>query len=304
MKKAIVKFFCLLAISAGATEAINAQTFFETAKDDGIVNFTTKSLTQLKLNLSSTAVGLGYNYVGGKTVDKTRLLFNGEFKIKPNDDGIATLVKNGELQPGLKVNTAIGVRIVEPIKAFFSAFDFYIKPTYILNGYTIYDSVRGSTGADPVYDINKHSFGLNLLVNGVLAPGRVNIFFGVQYGKNWTNNGEDLDKGTVQTITSYAGSPLQSLITNQKDVKYGVLKNLNKSPLKIDLIFDPRIKLNHSDKTNIDLGIFGYYRTDGASKKYRSGFGVCFLNDKDPSKIFASLGYELPGFGNDVTAET
>jgi hypothetical protein len=293
--------WALLILLACIIADTSAQTFFETAEDDGIISFSTNRVSQLKLNMSSTAISYGFNYLAGDATDKKRFIINVQVKAKPNDNGMAVLLKTGNLQPGLIINSAIGGRIRDVLPGFFNAFDLYVKPTFALNGFTMYDSLRGVSGEDPVYKATKGTFGANLLLNGVLSPGSVNFFFGIQYGSYWTSNGDNLPDGSVQIVTPYAGSSTKYLFRDAVEVKYGQLESVTKNPFKVDLIFDPALKLNDKDKTNIRLGFFGYYRTDGMEKKYRSGFGICFLDATDPSRIFSSLGYELPAFGEDVT---
>jgi hypothetical protein len=67
-------------------------------------------------------------------------------------------------------------------------FDFYLKPAYNLDGLSIFDTTRSANGQDAFYKTNKRSFSLNGLINGLICPGKFNIYFGVQFGSNWTNN--------------------------------------------------------------------------------------------------------------------
>ena len=278
-----------------------AQTFFETAKDDGIIAFKDTGLSQIKINPTSTAISYGYYYLNGKATASTRFILNVEVKAKPNDDGLATLVKTGNLQPGVQANIAAGIRINDPFKSFFSVFDIYVKPSFQLDGLSIYDTSRIKGGQEAFYKTNKASFGLNGLINILLSPGPVNIFIGLQKGPQCTNNSDDMDKGTLQVAQPALGGSNQTLFSDSKEVKVGQLSNVTKSPFKADLIFDPRIHFGRGG-TNMELGFFGYYRTDGKLKKYREGFGICFLNGTNPSKIFSSAGYELPTYGSDVNA--
>ncbi len=277
-----------------------AQTFFETAKDDAIINLrSTKEISQFKLNLTSTAISYGYYHTSGKAISKGKLLTSFEIKAKPNEDGITTLVKTGNLQPGLKLNGAIGYRISDIFKNMWSPLDISFKPEYSLTGYTIYDGSLGSLGN--VYEVNKSTVNLNFLVNFGVALGQTNLFLGFQTGPNFTNNISDLDDGTVQTIAPVTGSTTQQLFSDVKTVKVGKPENLTKTPIKIDVLFDPNIRINLNVGTNVKLGFFAYNRTDGKLDKNRRGLGICFLNSQDPSKVFTTIGYEFPVVGKDVT---
>jgi len=281
---------------------VNAQTFFETAKDDGIISFSNrKKLSQIKVSPSSTAASFGYYFI--KSPSQSGLIGNLEAKAKPNEQGMAVLVKTGDLQPGLQLNGALGYRLYNAIDKFFSAFDFYIRPSYKLDGYSILDTLRAVSGSEAFYKTNKSSFALNGLMNVLLSPGKTNLYIGVQYGLNWTNNGDDLDDISIQTIHPYPGSATQTFFTDIKQAKSGVLRNVTSHPLKADLIIDPGIKLDNNKEATVRLGFFGYYRTNGYEKKYREGLGICFLNEANPGKIFSSIGYELPTHGPDVKIE-
>jgi len=286
---------------------VNAQTFFETAKDDGIISFSNrKTLSQIRVSPSSTAASFGYYFAKEpvKGMPQNGLMGNIEIKAKPNDEGMAILIKTGNLQPGFQVNGALGYRLSDPIKeAFFAVFDLYIKPTYKLDGYSILDSSRVASGRDAFYKTSKSSFALNGLVNMLLTPGPANIYIGAQFGPHWTNNGDDLDDVTIQAIHPYPGDASQTVFTDIKQAKSGTLLNETKWPLKVDIIIDPVIQLSNSDKTTVGLGFFGYYRNDGRYKKYREGFGICFLDLLNPGRIYSSIGYELPMNGADVKPE-
>src|SRR4051812_20045346 len=107
-----MKFYLILLLLFTSSLSFS-QTFFETAEDDGIITFRSndqKKLSQIKLNFSSTALTYGYYYLSGKAIDPTKFIFNTEVKLKPNDEGIAMLAKSGEFQPGIQINTALGIR--------------------------------------------------------------------------------------------------------------------------------------------------------------------------------------------------
>src|SRR5215467_2151726 len=125
-----------------STIAGKAQTFFETAKDDGIISFSKiKGLSQLKISPTSTAASFGYYYNNMKSTSKNGTVGNIELKVKANDDGLAALVKTGNLQPGFQINSAIGHRFQDIFPhAFFTVFDFYLKPSFKLEGFSIYDT--------------------------------------------------------------------------------------------------------------------------------------------------------------------
>lgn len=82
-KLSLLKITLLLFISTFAMIELCAQTFFETAEDDGIVSFSTKRVSQIKLNMSSTAISYGFYYLKGDAPSKTRFLLNGQIKAKP-----------------------------------------------------------------------------------------------------------------------------------------------------------------------------------------------------------------------------
>lgn len=299
-----------LAVIAGTSQVSSAQTFFETAKGDGILSFQNAAvkknvLSQLKLDLSNSAVGYGYYYNKGKSTSTVRFIMNVEVKAKPDDNSLATFVKNGQLQPGFSISSALGMRIL-PSGNVFQVIDLYVKPEFDFNNYTIYDSTRMASAQDPVYKVNKSTVGGNFLLNYLISPCKVNIFFGAQLGVLAGDNLDDLAKGTVQTLTTYPGSATKFLATDVQEVKKGQLKDQTTMPLKLDLVFDPGLQIQKAaDGTTMRLGFFGYYRSDVhiAAPTDRLGLGLCFLDAKDPSKIFTSIGYELAAWGSGVSAE-
>jgi hypothetical protein len=290
----------LILIFVFISSSLKGQTLFESAKDDGIIAFSKERISQIKINLSSTAITYGYYYVSGNSIYANKLLINGEFKAKPNDNGIATIAKEGKLQPSIQGNLSIGDRFNDVLlPKNWTVLDVYLKGEYRYNEYSIFDSTRINV-SDAFYKINKNTFNLNLLLNFGIALGKTNLFAGGQIGISKTNNSDDLDKGSVEKIQNYSS---YYLIKDVEEVKIGQLKNITKYPLKIDMLFDPGLQLNSNDKTNTRLGIFGYYRTDVNidKPKNRLGFGICLIDSQNPSRIFSSLGFELPKFGSGVT---
>lgn len=284
--------------------SVKSQTLFESAKDDGIISYCNDKVSQIKINLSSTAIKYGYYYVGGAPADKSRLLISGEVKAKPNDDGIATLAKEGKLQPGIQGNLSLGHRFNDVLLPNnWDFLDIYVKGEYHFNTYSLFDSTRIVNAIDPLYKTNRNTFGVNVLLNFGTALGKTNIFGGGQVGVSNTNNADDLDKGNVEVIQNYSNSSNHYLIKDIEEVKIGQLKNVTKYPLKFDLVFDPGLPLNNNDKTNIRLGVFGYYRSNikNDNPKNRAGIGFCLIDAQNPSRIFSSIGYEFPKFGSGVT---
>lgn len=303
MLKIIQQIFCLVLLLF-IVNNLKAQTYFETATDDATINLADSSSSQIKLSVASTAISYSYNYISNHASSIGRFIGAIEIKAKPNDDGLVSLIKSGELEPGINASATFGFRVFSTQNSpFFTAIDVMIKPSYSRNGFTIYDSLIGVEGKDPVYKTNKNSFALDLKVNGLMSPNIFNIYYGAQVGPHWTNNSDDLDDGSIQSTTPYAGDATQSLTRNQKTVKYGQLEDVTKYPLKFDLMIDPGFKFGRgSDTKSIAyLGLFGYFRKDNIdTQKSRIGFGLCLLNAINPSKIYSSLGYEVPTFGSDV----
>ena len=277
-----------------------SQTFFESAEGEGVISIRNSTVSQFKFNLNSTSITFGYYYIGPKTTDPGGFILNLEAKAKPNNQGIATLVKTGKLQPGIKVSPAFGYRWKRLLHNW-SVLDLYIKPEYSYNGYSIFDTLRLQTNEDPYYKVNKSSFAINAVLNFGFAVSRSNVFIGAQIGRNWDYNADDLDNITLQTLTLYPNSSSRYVFSDIEEAKAGHLEKLNKTPFAADLVIDPGLELGSSPGDNTKLGAFTYFRSNGAGKKYRSGFGLCLLSQQNPSKIFTSLGYELPAYGAGVT---
>lgn len=284
--------------------SVKGQTFFESAEGEGVIAFRKETVSQIKLNLSSTSITYGYYYVGGQAVDPIKFLFTGEIKAKPNDDGIATLVKTGKLQPGLQINGAIGIRLNDILlDNSWTVLDIYLKPEYKLNQYNLFDSLRINNNEKPLYKTTKNSLGGKILLNlGASIFNTSNIFLGIESGIISSTNEEDLDEITIQTTQPYPGLSNKQIVSDIEVARRGSLQNVTKVPLKLDVVFDPNFKLNNNDATNIKLGAFGYFRTElkEDKNKNRVGFGLCLLSTQDPSRIFSSLGYEIPIFGEGV----
>ncbi len=134
------KYYSALLVLSCTVGTVRSQTFFETAKDDGIISFSQiKGLSQLKVSPASTGASFGYYYNNIKSTSPVGVVGNVEVKVKANDDGLASLVSSGNLQPGFQVSSAIGCRLNDIFdkSKFFSVFDFYLKPTYKLDGLSI-----------------------------------------------------------------------------------------------------------------------------------------------------------------------
>ena len=309
MKKFNIKRFVVFAIFwvtgiIAITQECSGQTLFQTAKSDAIITFRTdvESLSQLKLNVGSSTLGYGYYYT--RVSDKGKgILINLELNAKPQD-GVAAIVKEGRIQPGIGVNGAIGYRMAFA-EGVFNMLDLYLKPEYSFNSYSIYDVDRTVAGKDALYKTTRSTYGGNLLVNYAIAPGRFNIYIGAQLGLLSSNNAEDLSKASIQTVETYPGSPNKSVISNVREVRKGQLQDKTLVPLKFDLVFDTGIELFKMQKSGTRLGTFGYYRTDlkEALPRNRIGVGLSFLDKQNPSKILTSIGYELPAFGSGVSTE-
>lgn len=288
--------------------SVQAQTFFESATGDGVINFakqTSGETSQFKLGLSTSAISYQYNYTGGNLAARNYSIFSFEISAKPNDNSLATFVKQGQLQPGFKLNAAIGHRWKLGVSPF-QALDIYGKPQFSFDSYDIYDSTRVVSGQDPVYKARKATYGGSLLVNYVFMPGPFNIYLGGELNLLSGNNSDALADGNVETITSYPGSATKILATDITAVKKGQLTQLTTMPLKIDFMLDPGLVVSKADPTNnMTIGFFGYYRGDVHidAPINRIGLGICFLGNSDPSKIYTSLGFELPTWGKGVSAD-
>src|ERR1700754_3513432 len=154
------KYYSALLLFGCTMSTARSQTFFETAKDDGIISFSRiKGLSQLKVSPTATGASFGYYYNNVKSTSAVGTVGNVEVKVKANDDGLASLVKGGSLQPGFKVSSAFGCRLndIFPDDKFFSVFDFYLKPAYSLDGFSIFDTTRSANGQDAFYKTNKGS---------------------------------------------------------------------------------------------------------------------------------------------------
>lgn len=291
-----VLVFCLARFSAGA------QTLFETAEGEGVIQFRQKKISQIKLNLSSTSITYGFYNISGNAASQTpRFLFSTELKLKPNEDGIATLVKTGEFAPGLKLNTSFGFRFRSLFESFFSPLDLYIKPQYSLNGYTIYDTTRKAQGEEMKYKATRSGLDVLIGFNSVLSPGVFNFFIGAEIGVKRGTNADDLEKGSFQKVEAVPGSVTEIILRDVEEVKIGVLERRTTHPLKLDLIMDPGFRFGKG--STVRPAPFGYYRRHLDEKKYRYGMGLCLVSDKDPSRIFTSFGYEFPVAGDGVKAE-
>lgn len=284
---------------------VSAQTFFETAKGDGIINFSgadKKYQSQIKADLTSTALAYGWNYQQISATSKQRLLVNFTAKVKPNDNGSASFINEGKLQSGFNLTGAVGTRFILPGNVF-KVLDISFKPEYTYSTFTIYDATRTANGQEPVYKQGKGSFAGNLLVNYLFTPGGFNVYLGAQLGLNFTNNSDDLTKANIETLEPYPGSTTKFVASNVKAVLKGQLENVTTAPLKFDMIFDSGVTLSKS--AGMRLGFMGYYRTDIKMDllKNRIGAGICFLDKANPSKVFTSFGFEFPTFGKGVTTD-
>jgi hypothetical protein len=277
-----------------------SQTFFESAEGEGVISIRNSTVSQFKFNLNSTSITFGYYYIGPKTTEPGGFILNLEAKAKPNNQGIATLVKTGKLQPGIKFSSALGYRWKRLLQNW-SVLDLYIKPEYSYNGYTIFDTLRQQTNEEPFYRVNKSSFAINAVINFGFAVSSYNVFIGAQVGRYWDYNADELDDVTLQTLTLYPNSTSRYVFSDIEEAKAGHLEKRNKTPFAADLVVDPGLELGNSPGDNTKLGAFTYFRSNGTGNRYRNGFGLCLLSQQNPSKIYTSLGYELPAYGKGVT---
>lgn len=295
----------LLLVSGLYIGEAKSQTFFETAEGEGNIFFRQGTVSQFKVNLASTTITYGYYFAKGESTSPRKLIGLFEVKAEPNDDGVATLLKEGNFQPGLQLNGALGIRFNDNLPGkTFSILDIYFKPDFQLNSYTLYDITRLARGEAPKYTDTRVQFGGSLLINYLTSPGKTNLYAGVEAGIRSSNNADDLDDGSLQTLQPVPGAANQFLRNGIEEVKLGELKRTTAIPLKIDMVFDLGMKLNKNATTGIRLGLFGYYRSNLKVNKNRIGMGICLLNAKDPSKIFTSFGYEFAGFGSDIKDDT
>jgi hypothetical protein len=312
MKQSILCFtFVLIGIITG-----ECQTFFETAKDDGVIAFrptsgktdptTTNTISQFKISPTSTAITYGFYGFVGDHADNRLFIYNIEAKVRPNSDGIAALIRSGKLQSGIGLNGAFGVRFNDNIfENRLFILDIYLKPEYSYTRQTIYDSTRFSNGKEALYKADKHYFGINLLLNALFTVGPCNVFLGAQVGHRTSDNVDDLADVTIQSTNQFIGQPYTQVKSSIITAKEGIYKNVNTMPFKFDIMLDTQVKIAETDSSNISLGVFSYFRNDLRYNKhqYRVGFGLCLLNAENPSKVFTSLGYELPMFGKEVDEE-
>lgn len=281
-----------------------AQTFFEAADGTGVMSFSKTQVSQLKASLSSTSITYGfYGMSKNATADK-RFIYQAEAKVKPNDDGIGTILKGGKLQPSVGVNGAIGYRLNDVLfENNWSVLDIYVKPEYTFTTYTLYDTTRIAGGEKAQYEKRKHTLGANILVNFGVSFSKTNLFVGAQLGVYGSDNTDSLKDVTLQSMrpTATAG---QFVVSDTEEAKKGIYQNATKQPFKLDVVFDPNLKLkNGDDRTTMKLGLFGYWRTDFSyvAGRNRIGAGLCLLGSSNPSRIFSSIGYEFPKFGNGLT---
>ncbi len=301
------KIISIIAILVYFLTPASAQTFFETAAGDGvIIGIDSQDIYQVKVTSSSSSLSAGLYKKRGLATAPVQTLFNATFKIKPNDDGVATLFKKGKIEPGINVSVAGGIRLNDCLGTpYFTALDIYIKPAYRYSSAKLFDSVRASNGQSPIYDTAIHSIGGDLLVNFCMSPEHVNLFFGAQIGVLSTTNIEDLDEVSVQTIRPVTGNTNNYVLSDIKKGKIGKVERITTAPLKIDMIVDPQIHLFGSGTTNATMGFLGYFRREFGKEKptSRIGLGVCLLNARNPSKVFSSIGYEFPEIGGDDPAK-
>ncbi len=310
MRAVIKRPLWIAAILAGTflSQSATAQTFFESAKGDGAINFARLEsgvTSQFKLGLATSALSYSYNYVGGNLAAKNKWLAAFSVSAKPDDNSLGSFIKSGQLQPGFTLTGSIGRRM-RLSKNPFQLLDIYFKPQYGLDAFNVYDATRAASGEDPVFKARESTYGGNILVNYAFFPGGINLYLGGQLGLLKGNNVDALDDGSVATQAPYAGTTTKVLETDVKAVKVGQLSRQTLMPLKFDLVVDPNIVLAKGDTTNnLKLGFFSYYRSDVHINApiNRSGLGICFLSKSDPSKIFTSIGFEFPTWGSGVTAD-
>jgi hypothetical protein len=184
--------------------------------------------------------------------------------------------------------------------------DVYAKPELYYTSHRIYDTTRVEQGLNALYSQKKVYAGVNFLVNSAFSIFQTcNVFLGVQIGWKASSNVDDLNDVTIQTTSQFIGQPGTQVRSDEMSAKEGVYENVNTTPFKVDLIFDTGHKLGTEDGTNNRVGIFTYFRNDLRYNKNqnRLGVGLCLLNNRDPSKVFLSLGYELPMFGKGVGSD-
>jgi hypothetical protein len=300
MNRILLALCCLV-----ATHVAHTQTLFESADGSGVLSFSADRVSQIKASLSSTAITYGFYGINGDASKPKRWIYQAEAKVKPNDDGVATLLNSGKLQPGVGLSGAVGYRWNDALfKNNWSVLDVYFKPEYAYTQYSMYDTTRLVTGDEAQYKKPKHTLGANILVNFGVSFDKSNLFMGFQLGVYGSDNTDTLSDVTIQTLTPAGGK--QVIASDVEELKKGTFQNATKQPLKFDLVFDPNLKLkNGDDRTTMKLGFFGYWRTDLTYQpgKNRVGVGLCLLGSANPSKVFSSIGFEFPKFGSGLTAK-
>ncbi len=299
--------FCIIVLLL-VSLAVHAQTFFEAADGTGVLAFRNKKTSQIRFNLTEKLLTYGYYYSDSSIINPKKRLMSIEVKLKPNDDGIATLIEKNKLQPGFQLNGSYGLRFRRGFfRNRFDILDIYLKAEYKLNNLTIYDSTQLGIAQEPISNSLKSTGDIKLILNYVISIGKANIWLGVESGYQRGNNLGDLSDIQIQNTNNYPNDSTRIITFDIKEAKKGPLQSVNKIPLNVDFIFDPQIKpkIFGIDKTDITPALFGYLRTDMKyqPEKYKLGIGICFLNEKNPSKVITSIGYQLPIFGNGIGQE-
>jgi len=273
-------------------EPFSGQSIFEDRKGSSAI-FLPYGGT-FKLNTSDASLNFSFTNYQIPIKDES-----GKYKLKPfygveingkTNDGIFSLISNGNISPGAKVNGIIGKDIFNITQDKNGN-----ERKQILGTLALRIGYEGSTfklfNSDSVFSkqINKISFNTFSTALSFNVKYGGNKIFAISTGYKKGNNYSDLDEIELtdkKTISDPASNTIRTFETKKK-VRIGDYKTFDQVPINLDFFWTPN--------NNPRVGFYHFWRTEFLNGVVKNGFGsgLYLLKKNNPLASIAGIVFEV-----------
>ena len=228
----------------------------------------------------------------------TKKLFYGFDISGKTNDGVLSLISEGNISPGAKINAIIGMQ------EFFSKSNLFdgwlvLKAGYEGSSFKLYNS--DSAFASQVQNTSFNTFVTSLAFNLKIGG---NKLLGLSAGYQKVNNYEDLQELEITDTKTITEPDSNTTRTYEKKIKArtGNYETSGQLPVDLDFFWTPN--------NNPRLGYYHYWRTKFTSGKITNGIGsgLYLLKKNNPLTSIAGIVFEISdisklkdGYGKNFT---
>lgn len=276
------KQILILLIFISGTILVKGQTLFEDTKGESSVNL--PSGGKVMINTADANLKCSYFYSDINDTDKFVRTVGIDLMGKSND-GFAQIFSGTKISPSASIKLNFGIMsLLFPRES--SNYDYLnIAVGYRGAKYKLYNPINSFENQITKENFSGLSFdiGYNILITG-------NFLFAASFGYYQSNNISSLDQLEITEETSYNDSTLHTkrTTTNKYSVWEGEYKKENFYNLKTDFIYFPEF-LNH----RFGLSLHTRTNLNQDNTPINAGFGVYFLKEGDPTKVYGGLIYDF-----------